>query len=57
MRDRSINPDAIKRSSVLLDILIPFLLYFAMNSHIQYLSWLLVGIVVFIRILLVIFCK
>lgn len=53
MRNSFFNPVSIKRTSVLLDILLPFLLYFAMNSHVQFLSWLLVGIVVFIRALLV----
>ena len=57
MQDRILTPVSVKRTSVLLDILLPFLLYFAMNSHYQILSWLLLSIVVIIRILLVIVSK
>jgi len=53
MQDRLLNSLFVKRISVILDILIPFLLYYSMNNHNQILSWLLVGIVVIIRILLV----
>jgi len=53
MQDRLLNSLFVKRISVILDILLPFLLYYSMNNHIQILSWLLVGIVVIIRILLV----
>lgn len=53
MQDRPFNTLSVKRISVFLDILLPFLLYYSMNNHIQILSWLLVGIVVIIRILLV----
>ena len=53
MHDKLLNPVSVKRTSVLLDILLPFLLYYAMTSHNQILSWLLMGIVVIIRVLLV----
>jgi|GEM_PF-5032155 len=53
MHERLLNPVFVKRTSILLDILLPFLLYYAMNSHNQILSMLFVGIVVFIRVLLV----
>ena len=53
MQDKLLNSLSVKRISVLLDILLPFLLYYSMNNHNQILSWLLVGIVVIIRILLV----
>jgi len=53
MLERILNPVSVKRTSVLFDILLPFLLYYSMNSHFQVLSWLLVGIVVIVRVLLV----
>lgn len=53
MQDRLFNSLSVKRTSVILDILLPFLLYYSMNNLNQILSWLLVGIVVIIRILLV----
>jgi len=53
MQGRFLNSLSVKRISVLLDILVPFLLYYSMNNHNQILSWLLVGIVAIIRILLV----
>ncbi len=57
MPKKLLNPVSVKRTSVLLDILLPFLLYYAMTSHNQILSWLFVGIVVTIRVLLVIVSK
>ena len=57
MQDRFLNPVSVKRTSVILDILLPFLLYYSMNNHIQILSWFLLGIVVIIRVLLVIVSK
>jgi hypothetical protein len=53
MQDRLLNSYSVKRISILLDILLPFMLYYSMNNHNQILSWFLVGIVVIIRILLV----
>ena len=53
MPEKLLNPVSVKRTSVLSDILLPFLLYYAMTSHNQILSWLFVGIVVIIRVLLV----
>lgn len=57
MQDRLLNSFSIKRLSVVLDILVPFLLYYSMNSHNQIMSWILVGIIVIIRILLVLVSK
>jgi len=53
MREKLLNPVSVKRTSILLDILLPFLLYYAMTNHNQILSWLFVGIVVIIRVMLV----
>jgi hypothetical protein len=46
--------DLVKQVSIFLDILIPFLLFYTLNNNSQVVSWLLLGTVGFIRILLVI---
>jgi hypothetical protein len=57
MQVKFLNSIFVKRISVILDILIPFLLYISLNNHILLLSWLLLGILVFVRVLLVIISK
>jgi len=48
-----LNSDVVKRSSVVVDILIPFLLYYSLNNQNLILSWLLLGTVVLVRVILV----
>ena len=48
-----LNSNTVKRSSVVLDILIPFLLYYSLNNQNLFLSWLLLGTVVLVRVILV----
>jgi len=48
-----LNSNLVKRSSVVLDILIPFLLYYSLKNQNLFLSWLLLGTVVLVRVILV----
>jgi hypothetical protein len=47
------NPDSIKRTSIFLDILIPFLLFYSLIYHNLFLSWFFLVVVITFRILLV----
>ena len=57
MQAKFLNSVSVKRASVILDIFLPFLLYYSMINHSKILSWLLVGILVIMRVLLVTISK
>ena len=57
MQVKFLNSVSVKRISVVLDILIPFLLYVSLNGKILVVSWLLLGILVIMRVLLVVVSK
>jgi hypothetical protein len=48
-----LNSNSVKRTSIILDILLPLLLYWSINSHAIILPWLLLGAVILARVLLV----
>ena len=48
-----LNSTLVKQASVILDVLIPIILFWSLNYHNSILSWLLLGTVAFVRVLLV----
>ncbi len=55
--NKFLNPNSVKRTSIILDIIIPFLLYYSLIHNKLILAWLLLGMVVIVRVFLVLVSK